>query len=830
MSNYNSLKTTIDANIKQNGRQEITGQILNSVLNQMVTTLGAGYQFAGVATTATNPGSPDAKVFYIANGKGTYTNFGGLEVTEDDVVVLYYDTEWHKVATGIASQEKLTELEGEIKSDVVATIATNATYAQRNINVSIAKGELFRIAINTSCKITKIPSWVQLEQGLIFGVGSYYFVADEDITQMRFTDNTTDLSVVISTGLSVVSDNSQGKIEKAYYDSQIGLSIKTLSNDLIVAKGLDSSGYLVSSTNRIGTNEIVSGNSVVASVQVGKYNVIWYKNGYKIGETGWKRNTTSEIIVNEDANGFRIILSKVDDTNLDISYLTTMMFSCLYAYNGKYNVKNGTLSENANVPCVIKANHAFRITIDIYSAISKICEDDWISLTNNSKVAPNSYIFSTDRDIDYIRFVDFGGTLHYAIEYGEEIDTLFATRKTMELDGKGTKEDKFRYILPYDASHMTMGRYLSSRNLREQITSPLVDEKLGANDVLINTAGKLVSNGTNIFILKAQNDITGASIESKYQYLVKFDTTNNTTTKIKVFDTSVPLTIGGTSYNVADFIEGCIAFINGKVVVTSWAYITTDTTKSCLITKVVNPNTLSIESTQICKLTADGSTNDFINSFLATTIIGQDRQYCTIFNSGISLYDGYYYGVVKFTNLVILKSADLINWTLEKVLDGDGMFGEVGIDINSQGIAHLAYRFAYNNLIYQYKIVKYSVSDWKEMDYAYVKGDCSMATFFRYDGKLYLFSSGDDAFMNLVSNSEGRRTYNISYIDEKYLEHSRILMDTNGVLLGANTNVVEVGGYLYSCLIGTNLKIVKFIPKVYTIEEVNSVMDNILNS
>lgn len=111
MSNYNSLKATIDANIKQNGNQEITGQILNSVLNQMVNILGTGYQFAGVATTATNPGSPDAKVFYIANGKGTYEKFGGLEVTEDDVVVLYWDTAWHKVSTGIASQEKLTELE-----------------------------------------------------------------------------------------------------------------------------------------------------------------------------------------------------------------------------------------------------------------------------------------------------------------------------------------------------------------------------------------------------------------------------------------------------------------------------------------------------------------------------------------------------------------------------------------------------------------------------------------------------------------------------------------------------------------------------------------------
>lgn len=131
MSNYNSLKTTIDANIKQNGRQEITGQILNSVLNQMVTTLGAGYQFAGVATTATNPGSPDAKVFYIANGKGTYTNFGGINVTEDEVVVLYWDTTWHKEATGIASQEKLTELERKFEvfnvSDEYPTGGTGGT-------------------------------------------------------------------------------------------------------------------------------------------------------------------------------------------------------------------------------------------------------------------------------------------------------------------------------------------------------------------------------------------------------------------------------------------------------------------------------------------------------------------------------------------------------------------------------------------------------------------------------------------------------------------------------------------------------------------------------
>lgn len=119
MSNYNSLKTTIDANIKQNGRQEITGQILNSVLNQMVTTLGAGYQFMGVATPETNPGTPDPKVYYIAKGKGVYANFGGLNVNEDEVVLLTFDNTWKKVSSGIAGYEttkvKYSELDTKIQ-------------------------------------------------------------------------------------------------------------------------------------------------------------------------------------------------------------------------------------------------------------------------------------------------------------------------------------------------------------------------------------------------------------------------------------------------------------------------------------------------------------------------------------------------------------------------------------------------------------------------------------------------------------------------------------------------------------------------------------------
>lgn len=114
MANYNNLKTAIQGVIKANGNQEITGDILQNALLSMINSLGAGYQFMGVATSETNPSTPDQKVFYFANGKGTYANFGGLIVDEDEVIILYYDTAWHKLLTGIASQTKLTELEVEV--------------------------------------------------------------------------------------------------------------------------------------------------------------------------------------------------------------------------------------------------------------------------------------------------------------------------------------------------------------------------------------------------------------------------------------------------------------------------------------------------------------------------------------------------------------------------------------------------------------------------------------------------------------------------------------------------------------------------------------------
>lgn len=75
MANYATLLAAIRAAIKANDQQAITGDVLQAVLTNIVGTLGTGYQFAGVATPATNPGTPDGKVWYLAPA-GSYPNFG----------------------------------------------------------------------------------------------------------------------------------------------------------------------------------------------------------------------------------------------------------------------------------------------------------------------------------------------------------------------------------------------------------------------------------------------------------------------------------------------------------------------------------------------------------------------------------------------------------------------------------------------------------------------------------------------------------------------------------------------------------------------------------
>lgn len=114
MGNYKQLKAAIAAVIKANGMQEITGDVLQATLLSLVSNIGDNATFAGMATPDTNPGTPDQNIFYLAAQPGVYSNFGGVELTDQVLVFTNKNGIWVKNDSGIATSKKVVKLENEI--------------------------------------------------------------------------------------------------------------------------------------------------------------------------------------------------------------------------------------------------------------------------------------------------------------------------------------------------------------------------------------------------------------------------------------------------------------------------------------------------------------------------------------------------------------------------------------------------------------------------------------------------------------------------------------------------------------------------------------------
>lgn len=102
MANYSNLRAVIAANIYQNNNNEVTADMVKTAMDAVVACIGNGYLYKGVATPATDPSTPDEKVFYLASEAGTYTNFGGIVVAAGEVAIIKGSgSSWSKDATGI---------------------------------------------------------------------------------------------------------------------------------------------------------------------------------------------------------------------------------------------------------------------------------------------------------------------------------------------------------------------------------------------------------------------------------------------------------------------------------------------------------------------------------------------------------------------------------------------------------------------------------------------------------------------------------------------------------------------------------------------------------
>ena len=104
MANYNNLITAIDSVIKTNNRREITGQLLQNVLNTMVGSLGENYQLAGFATPTTNPHQPDQNIFYVASQAGVYTQFDNIVLGDGISFLMWKNGAWTSQTISIVTQ------------------------------------------------------------------------------------------------------------------------------------------------------------------------------------------------------------------------------------------------------------------------------------------------------------------------------------------------------------------------------------------------------------------------------------------------------------------------------------------------------------------------------------------------------------------------------------------------------------------------------------------------------------------------------------------------------------------------------------------------------
>lgn len=94
---YENLKAAIKQAIKNNNNQEITGDLLqNTLLNIIINTVENGYIYRGIATPSTNPISISGYIFYIIYESGNYTNFGlGYINLEGKIgIVKLYNDKW----------------------------------------------------------------------------------------------------------------------------------------------------------------------------------------------------------------------------------------------------------------------------------------------------------------------------------------------------------------------------------------------------------------------------------------------------------------------------------------------------------------------------------------------------------------------------------------------------------------------------------------------------------------------------------------------------------------------------------------------------------------
>ena len=130
---YENLKSAIKQAIKNNNNQEITGDLLQSTLLNIVNTIGADYKFLGFASPSTvPPTNEEGRLFYFASAAGEYINFPttgeNTRIVTGEGLYLFTkeaNSNYWKEETLIGIVQELGEAEDKVMSQKVASNKLN---------------------------------------------------------------------------------------------------------------------------------------------------------------------------------------------------------------------------------------------------------------------------------------------------------------------------------------------------------------------------------------------------------------------------------------------------------------------------------------------------------------------------------------------------------------------------------------------------------------------------------------------------------------------------------------------------------------------------------
>lgn len=213
MANYTTLKASVNAYIKANGVRAITGPVLNGILTQMINTLGDGARYGGIATPSGNPGTHDNVVFFLATTAGTYTNYGGAVLDGSTLHILYYDSTWHDLDTGVPTSTAFATKADKDEDAVEGNIAmfdSNGNPVDGGVSVD-ALNQLGQKVDDVIAK-TNVPINTTIEKTSYDVTSEYGYIASSGIEVIYSAAYMTYKITIPYSGYMYIDPNSYGNV------------------------------------------------------------------------------------------------------------------------------------------------------------------------------------------------------------------------------------------------------------------------------------------------------------------------------------------------------------------------------------------------------------------------------------------------------------------------------------------------------------------------------------------------------------------------------------------------------------------------------------------